>query len=243
MKKADTTVDINAHGSARTGIKKRKKAREGNHKMDSRLRTGGIIAALLSAVVVFVVMVQMEKNVLTQYEKGTIYMAAAEIPKGELVTESNYTRFFARRQLDRSCIPPSAISSPEQIGGLVAKTDIEQGVLLTTGMFEPVDEVLEAMENPVIAGFKAEDLYQVVSGVLRSGDRVNIYSVKEDEVTLVWQDVFVQQVFDASGTAIASGDMVTAAQRINVYLDQDDVEQFYGELAAGSLRVVKNCRE
>lgn len=243
MKKADTTVDISAHGSARTGIKKRRKVRERNHKMDSRLRTGGIIAALLSAVVVFVVMVQMEKNVLTQYEKGTIYMAAAEIPKGELVTESNYTRFFARTQLDKSCIPPSAISSPEQIGGLVAKTDIEQGVLLTTGMFEPVDEVLEAMENPVIAGFKAEDLYQVVSGVLRSGDRVNIYSVKEDEVTLVWQDVFVQQVFDASGTAIASGDMVTAAQRINVYLDQGDVEQFYGELAAGSLRVVKNCGE
>lgn len=225
------------------GIKKRKKAETGNHRGDSRLRTGGIIAALLSAVTVFAVMVQMEKNVLTQYEKGTIYMAAAEIPRGELVTESNYTGYFVKQQIDRSCIPPSAISSPEQVGGLVAKTDIEQGVLLTMGMFEPVDEVLDSMEKPVIAGFKAEDLYQVVSGVLRRGDRVSIYSVKEGEVTLVWQDIFVQQVFDASGTAIAGGDTVTAAQRINVYLDQEDVELFYGELAAGSLRVVKNCVE
>ena len=81
------------------------------------------------------------------------------------------------------------------------------------------------------------------SGVLRSGDRVNIYSVKEETVTLVWQDVFVQQVFDASGTAIASGDTTAAAQRINVYLNQEDVERFYGELASGSLRVVKNCEE
>jgi len=222
---------------------RKRKAKAEYRKIDSRLKTGGIIAALLSAVTVFAVMVQMEKNLLIQYEKGTIYTAAAEIPRGEIVTESNYTAFFAEQQLDSSCIPATAISSPDQIRGLVAKTDIEQGVLLTAGMFEPVDEVLEEMEHPVIAGFKAEDLYQVVSGVLRSGDRVNIYSVKEEEVTLVWQDVFVQQVFDASGTAITSGDMSTAAQRINVYLDQADVEQFYGELAAGSLRVVKNCEE
>lgn len=217
-----------------------KKTKAEKQKAGLRLKTGGIIAALLSAVTVFAVMVQMEKNILTQYEKGTIYVAITEIPGGETVTEENYTQFFGQQQLDSSCIPATALRSPDQIRGLVAKTDIEQGVLLTTGMFEPVDEILEDMERPVIAGFKAEDLYQVVSGVLRSGDRVNIYSVREEEVILVWQDIFVQQVFDASGAAIASGDTVTAAQRINVYLDQADVEQFYGELASGSLRVVKN---
>ena len=222
-------------------MKMRKNIRAEKQKIDSRMKTGGIIAALISAVAVFAVMVQMEKNILTQYEKETIYVAAAAIPRGEIVTEDNYLIFFVQQQLDSNCIPATAISSPEQIRGLVAKTDIEQGVLLTTGMFEPVNEVLADMEKPVIAGFKAEDLYQVVSGVLRSGDRVNIYSVKEEEVILVWQDIFVQQVFDASGAAIASGDTVTAAQRINVYLDQADVEQFYGELASGSLRVVKNC--
>ena len=218
-----------------------KNIRTDKQKINSRMKTGGIIAALISAVAVFVVMVQMEKTILTQYEKDSIYVAAAVIPRGEIVTEDNYTKFFVQQQLDSSCIPATAISSPDQIRGLVAKTDIEQGVLLTTGMFEPVDEVLATMEKPVIAGFKAEDLYQVVSGVLRSGDRVKIYSVKEEEVILVWQDIFVQQVFDASGVAIASGDTITAAQRINVYLNQADVEQFYGELASGSLRVVKNC--
>lgn len=225
----------------RQKMKIKKKTGAEKQKLHSRIKTGGILAAFVSAVAVFAVMVQMEKNILTQYEKEVIYVAAAAIPRGETVTEENYARFFVQQQLDSSCVPATAISSPDQIRGLVAKTEIEQGVLLTTGMFEPVDEILSAMEHPVIAGFKAEDLYQVVSGVLRSGDRVNIYSVKEEEVTLVWQDIFVQQVFDASGAAIASGDGVTAAQRINVYLDQADVERFYGELASGSLRVVKNC--
>lgn len=224
-------------------MRKRKKIRIGNEEIDPRLKTGGIIAALLSAVVVFTAMIQVEKAVLTQYEKGLIYIAAADIPKGQVITEKNYITYFEERQLDKTCIPPSAVNSLEQIKNLVAKTDIEQGVLLTQGMFEPLDKVLETMEKPVIVGFKAEDLYQVVSGILRSGDRVNIYSVKEEGVTLVWQNVFVQQVFDASGTVIAEGDMSTAAQRINVYLDQEDVEQFYGELETGSLRVVKNAED
>ena len=36
------------------------------------------------------------------------------------------------------------------------------------------------MTQPVVAGFKADDLYQVVGGVLRSGDRINIYQVNEN---------------------------------------------------------------
>lgn len=224
-------------------MRKRKKIRIGNEEIDPRLKTGWVVAAFLSAVAVFTAMIQMEKTVLTQYEKGLIYIAAADIPKGQVITESNYIEYFEERQLDKTCIPPSAVNSLEQIRNLVAKTDLEQGVLLTQGMFEPLDKVLEAMENPVIAGFEAEDLYQVASGILRSGDRVSIYSVKEEGVTLVWQNVFVQQVFDASGTVIAGGDMSTAAQRINIYLEQEDVEKFYGEMATGSLRVVKNVED
>ncbi len=221
-------------------MRKRENDVTDKRKIILRLKTGGILAAFLSAAVVFAVMIQMEKNVLTQYEKGPIYTAVSRIPKGQLITEENYEKYFELRQLDSSCIPPFGIRSLDQINGLAAKTDIDQGVLLTQGMFDALDEVLGSMERPVIAGFKAEDLYQVVSGVLRGGDRVSIYAVKEDSVLLVWDNVYVQQVFDASGAVITGEDTSTPAQRINVYLDQKDVERFYGELAAGSLRVVKN---
>ncbi len=205
----------------------------------SRLRVGGAIAALAASVAIFATMVQMEKNILTRYEKGVIYMASREIPQGQLITEENYSQYFVEQELDKNCIPPTALSSPEQAAGLMAVFDIEPGVLLTGGMFQKVDEVLADMKRPVVAGFKAEDIYQVAGGVLRAGDRVNIYSVKEEGTALVWPEVFVQQVFDASGAAIQSGDSAASAQRINVYLDADEVEAFYSELASGSLRVVK----
>lgn len=215
---------------------RKKKERRRN---PSRLRMGSILAALVASVAVFAAMIQMEKSILTRYEKGVIYTAVKEIPKGQLITEENYRQYFREQQLDLSCIPQTALSSPEQAAGLTAVYDIEPGVLLTGGMFQKMDTILEGMEKPVVAGFKADDIYQVAGGVLRAGDRVNIYSVKNGETVLVWAEVFVQQVFDASGTSIANGDAVTAAQRINVYLDEAEVSDFYAELASGSLRVVK----
>lgn len=218
---------------------KKESMKKEKRKNTGRWQTGGFIAALAASAAVFIVMVQMEKRVLTGYERGTVYTAAVEIPRGQLITEDNYKQYFKEQQLDKSCIPPTALSVPEQVIGLVADLDIEQGVILTGGMFRKLNLILAEMEKPVVAGFKADDIYQVAGGVIRSGDRVNIYAIRGEGASLVWRNIFVQQVFDASGTAISNADAVTAAQRVNVYLNEADVEDFYTELAVGSLRVVK----
>ena len=202
-----------------------------------------IAAAFIAALAVYGVMLSLEKNMLTLYEKGCIYVAARQIPEGQYITEENCGDYFVKKELDKSCIPQTAISSPKQAQGLIAITGIEEGVLLTEGMLEELNEITSKLENPVIAGFKAEDLYQVAGGVLRSGDRIHIYSVKEEgkEASTVWKNVFVQQVFDTSGNRISNEDGDTAAQRINIYLAEEDVERFYEQLSAGSLRAVKVC--
>lgn len=213
--------------------KKRQKGRA------SRARAGVGAAALVAAVAVFAILLQIEKNALAMYEKGPIYVAAVPVPKGEMITEENYRQYFALRELDAGCIPKTALKDPKQICGMAAVFEVEQGVLLTEGMFEKMEDILEDMEEPVIAGFKAEDIYQVAGGILRAGDRIHIYSITEEEETLVWNNVYIQQVFDAAGKNIAGSDKLTVAQRINIYLDKRDVEAFYRSLANGSLRVVK----
>lgn len=202
--------------------------------------TGVIITAFIAAVTVFVVMLQLERKLLEPYEQGKIYIAAKEIPRGQVITGDNMEEYFTSGMVDTGRIPAGALKEPEQIKEMAALFSIERGVLLTKGMFEPMDEITAGMEQPVIAGFKAEDLSQVVGGVLRAGDRIHIYSVEEGKgAQLVWSEVYVQQVFDSSGTSISGEDKQTAAQRINVYLDRKDVELFYGRMERGSLRVVK----
>ena len=203
---------------------------------------GSIIAALVAAIAVFVIMLQTEKNMLEQYEKDTIYVVTQEIPKGQVITQNNCNVYMTIKEMDKTLIPETALCSIEQIEEMAAVYQIEPGTLVTRGMFEPLQEVTAKMQNPVIAGFKAEDMYQVVGGTLRVGDRIHIYHVDEDGfVSLSWSDVFVQEVFDASGAAIGNEDSISTAQRVNIFMDKSDVALFYTELAQGALRVVKVC--
>lgn len=206
-------------------------------------KAGGIFAALTAALAVFIVMLQIEKSVMTEYEKGTVYVVTEEIPRGQLITAENCGTYMREQEVDFSCIADSALRSQEQLLGLAAKFDIEPGVLLTEGMFEKRSDIWETMEEPVVAGFKADDLYQVVGGTLRAGDRIHIYHVTEEkQAVLIWENVYIREVFDQSGNRIESGNSTAAAQRINVYMDKNDVDAFYSELASGTLRVVKACR-
>lgn len=204
---------------------------------------GGVVIALVAAVAVFAVMLQVEKNALADVEKGSVVVAITAIPEGQLITAENREVYLGLKEMETALIPEHAALTPEELEGRMAVFDVDSGTVMTFGMLRDVNEMTEGMEEPVIAGFKADDLYQVVGGVLRAGDRIHVYSVSEDhEVNLIWENLFVQDVFDQAGKQIQSGDTATSAQRINVYLDRADVEKFYSELATGTLRVVKVCR-
>lgn len=225
-------------------MKIRKEKKEGKKEAVIKPKSilpGAIFVALVAAVIIFAVMLNVEKNALSDYEKGVVFFTARTIPEGQLLTEENIAEYIQSREIDISLIPEAALTSPEELYGLLPITGIDSGALLTTGMFEPLNKITESMEKPVIAGFAADDLYQVVGGILRAGDRIHIYTVDQDTglTELVWEDVFVQQVFDGSGVSIQNADQATAAQRVNILLEQDSVQSFYTELASGSLRVVK----
>lgn len=204
---------------------------------------GGVIVALVAAVAVFAVMLQVEKKMLAEVEKGTVVVAVTAIPEGQLITANNREVYLEVREMESALIPEHAAATPDELEGRMTVFGVDSGTVMTLGMFYDVNEMTKGMEEPVIAGFKADDLYQVVGGLLRVGDRIHIYSVSENHgVKLIWENLFVQEVFDQAGKQISSGDTTTSAQRVNVYLNRADVEKFYSELAAGTLRVVKVCR-
>ena len=197
--------------------------------------------ALLAAVIVFCIMLNVEKNAMAAYEKGKILVACGDIAKGTVLTAENVDEYLEEKELDKSLIPQAAIVDAEQIYQQMTVQNLDKGTMITEAMLQDLDKMLQDMSEPVVAGFKAEDLYQVVSGTLRSGDRIHIYTVDLEtrSTYLVWENIFIREVFDGSGVMIEAEDKVTAAQRINILMEKENVEQFYSELAAGSLRVVK----
>lgn len=210
----------------------------------NKIWNGTILAAFIAAAAVFTIMLQTEKKVLTEYEKTTVCVTIDDLPKGEHITADNILHYVQPMDIDRKIVPDTAIQNMDEITGRITAHRIEKGSVVTRGMLESEEQITGEMEEAVIAGFRAEDLYQAVGGVLRAGDRIHIYCIDKEEAAgenPVWKNVFVQQVFDQNGNVIDSGDTTTPAQRINVYMDNNKVDDFYRNLAKGSLRVVKVC--
>ena len=210
-------------------------------KEKKNLIPGAVVIAFLASVIVYIVMINAEKNILSEYEKETVLIMQTDLVKGVELTAENLVQYVTEVAMDKNLIPEAAVYDMDQLVGQMTVSDIDKGVVLTRSMLEGTESQSQGLHNPVIAGFKADDLYQVVSGTLRSGDRIHIYTIEEEsgQACLIWENILVKQVFDSAGSMITPDDKVTAAGRVNILLEQDNVEQFYSELTTGSLRVVK----
>lgn len=217
--------------------------REMRKSTKNKIWNGSILAAFIAAAAVFAIMLQTEKKVLTEYEKIAVCVVNVDLPKGESITAENIRNYIRMEEIDRKIVPDTALKDMEEIIGRITTHRIDKGSVVTGEMLESEEQITGEMEEAVIVGFRAEDLYQAVGGVLRAGDRIHIYCIDKEAVEekTAWKNLFVQQVFDQNGNVIGSGDTTTPAQRINVYMDNNKVDDFYSSLVRGSLRVVKVC--
>lgn len=202
---------------------------------------GVILVSFLAALVTFFVMLQVEKNALSAYEKVVVWCAKSELAMGTEITTVNVEEFFEQKEIDKNQMPDKVVVSLEEIVGKQVAITIPKGSILVTTMLSDVERGLKLLEHPVVVGCKGEDLFQMVSGVLRKGDLVHIYTVDEEmeQTYLLWENIQVYQVFDAAGKVIPSTDNTTPATRVNLLLEKDRAEHFFNELNRGSLRLVQ----
>ena len=201
---------------------------------------GLFAAAFVVAAGVFAVMTYMQKQALSDYEKIDIYVALTSIPRGVVIDETNAGKYMELKSVDAGCIPDGAVTDEKKLEGLSPVYGISEGTLLTDSMFIARDDILNTMEEPVLAGFRADDLSRAVSGVLRAGDVIDIYSAEPDtgKGILLCKNAYVEKGYDSSGNE-AMGD--AAAVMFNIYLEYSEVERFYEGIKNGSIYVVRRC--
>ena len=206
-----------------------------------RILPGVICVAFLAAIGTFFLLLHMEKSVLSAYEKAYVWCAKEELKEGVQVSKQNLTRCFEQIEMDKSKFPEGMVVELDTLIGRQAAITISKGSILTEEMFQGEDEYVSMLEKPVIAGCKGDDLFQLVSGVLRKGDLVHIYTVNQEVETtyLLWENVMIYEVFDTAGNVIAAEDTTTPAARVNLLLEEGYAEQLYHEMDKGSLRLVK----
>lgn len=206
-----------------------------------RIFPGVIVVAFIASAITFFLLLHIEKSILSNYEKGTVWVASGDLQKSLEISSANLETCFVQIEVDKQQIPESVITDVNTLKGSRTVFTIPEGTILSASMFTNDESYENNMVQPIIAGCKADDLFQAVSGILRKGDFVNIYTVNDEmgETYLLWENVLVYQTFDNAGNMIAPEDTSTAAARMNLLIEEGYAEQFYTEINNGSLRMVK----
>lgn len=239
-----------------------KKAKEPKMKKEKKSTSLGFLITFVLVLVVVVLgytaMIKIETNVLSNYEKEAICVVTNDIAKGTVITEDNVSKYIDNKEIDKSITPSDAVVDVATLYDRALKIDVKAGTPLTESMLYSVDNILATMKNPKELSLSLSDLVQGVSGIIRTGDYIDVYILEKANTSYslsgateqstykpapILSHVYVSGAFDSNGTEISNSDNVTACQRVNVIIEEESAQTIYSKILNGYVYAVKEVDE
>lgn len=222
--------------------KQRKKTEKGKYKI--------LISAILACAVT-VGLIKYQEQALSKYETvGVVCVkpSVKSLKEGTVINEETVKKYFSVEQRQKNTVSSNALMGMEKLIGKRTSIELYANDVITTAQFSDINEKLHEISDPVETSINATDLSQLVGGILREGDTIDI-SVIGDEGQLVYElrDVYVTKAFDSSGQIIdenlnEAGDGTTSnenAMIINVIIEKSDEALLDQQLSNGVVRIAK----
>ena len=222
--------------------KQRKKTEKGKYKI--------LISAILACAVT-VGLIKYQVQALSKYETvGVVCVkpSVKSLKEGTVINEETVKKYFSVEQRQKNTVSSNALMDMEKLIGKRTSIELYANDVITTAQFSDINEKLHEISDPVETSINATDLSQLVGGILREGDTIDI-SVIGDEGQLVYElrDVYVTKAFDSSGQIIdenlnEAGDGTTSnenAMIINVIIEKSDEALLDQQLSNGVVRIAK----
>ena len=222
--------------------KQRKKTEKGKYKI--------LISAILACAVT-VGLIKYQEQALSKYETvGVVCVkpSVKSLKEGTVINEETVKKYFSVEQRQKNTVSSNALMDMEKLIGKRTSIELYANDVITTAQFSDINEKLHEISDPVETSINATDLSQLVGGILREGDTIDI-SVIGDEGQLVYElrDVYVTKAFDSSGQIIdenlnEAGDGTTSIENamiINVIIEKSDEALLDQQLSNGVVRIAK----
>lgn len=188
---------------------------------------GMAFLAFLAAMVLYVLLLHMEKQAIVEEEKTTVWVFREEVQEQQILGSSQLEAILEERSLPSSLVPDNAVRVNDNVPAGKAKCKISAGTILTADLFGDENAFLKTYKQPVLVAVEVNEYAGVVGGVLRPGNYVDIYILKDGEEIGRYDNVLVGQVFDGSGMRIPGEDTEQPMTRFNVYLEKEQASEFY----------------
>ena len=227
-------------------VYKRKKTHDGGDVKEPKgISAKAVLYGIIVTAVLYVLLIFIERSIVNADDKTQVYVAVKEVPDNLEVTVLNISDYFAIEDRPASVIPDGCITHDTQLVGCITDRTIKKNEIVTVTSLSTVDDRIKGIDNPIEVSINASSLSQFVGGVLRTGDFINIWSVKTDtvngekvtETKQICSHAYITRTFGSSGETAAEGDSEMAAMIINIIIPAEQEEEFNTAVSEGTLRV------
>lgn len=229
-----------------------KKKESTKEKKEKKPGTGGnpFRAFLYSAIVAFALLVgviHLENFLLSPEVNHEVYIASKDIESRTLITAENVDELFTMVKRGEGTIPEGYITDTNELIGMLTGRDIQAKEVILESVFIDSNSYIAELENPVEVSIQTNNLSQIVGGVLRAGDQVNIWSIQlvydngtQRTVTeKVCEKAYITRAFSSAGVIVNRDDANNAdtAMVINIVIPGADEEAFNAAVSNGTIRI------
>lgn len=199
-----------------------------------------IVSAVLYALLIFV-----EKSIVDSEDTKQVYVSVKEVPENLLITAENIGGYFALMERPLSAVPDNAVENATELYGKYTGRVIDKNEILTGKSFSSLDERTRGIEHPIEVSLNASSLSQMVGGVIRAGDYINIWAVKNTNINgesvtkteNICTHAYVTRTFTSSGEEASGNDKDKATLVINIIIPAEQEEEFNRAIVEGTVRV------
>ena len=204
-----------------------------------------VLYCIVVTAVLYVILIFIEKSIVNADDRKEVYVTVKEVPANLEITKANISDYFRLEDRPESVIPDGCITQDIQLLGHITDRVIQNNEIITVSSLSTQDERTKDIEHPIEVSLNASNLSQFVGGVLRTGDYVNVWSVRTDTVNgekvtqtkNICSHAYVTRTFSSSGEAAGEGDSDIATMIINIVIPAEQEEEFNTAIAEGTLRV------
>lgn len=198
---------------------------------------GKMFVSLLIAFFLFIGLVKIESKLSYESPKGTVIVAVTLLNRGAKITEDNFDSFFRVTEMDESLIPGNAIKNKTEVIGQYLTIDMDKNEVLNRNKLGTEGTILSEIEDVVEVSLQTSNLAEVVGGVLRKGDFIDVSMIDENGLNYtILEKAFVFRTFNNNGEEI-DGTIDEPASMINLLIDRDDVKILNESIETGKLRI------
>lgn len=206
-----------------------------------KLKFKNVAISLSLATALYVGLIVVEGKILMP--NGTVngYLAKTDIEEGTIINENNFDNLFkAKNNIDGELEVSNMAKSKEELFNKRVNENINKGEVLSLNDLLDKDDILANIEEPVETSLKVNDISQVVGGLLREGDLIDISVI--DEITgdsmIVLEDVYVNKALTLDGTVIPRNSELSATT-INLLMSKADEMKLNNKIEGGIIRLRK----